>query len=324
MSEHFVIGFDLGGTKMLSAVLNEKNEIIAKVKRRTKGQEGNEEVVDTIIDCIKESMKKADIKKSDISGIGIACPGILNRDEGVLEHTPNLGFENFPLREKIQKKIDIPILIENDVNAGTYGEFKHGAGKGFENVIGLFPGTGVGGGLILNGKLFIGAEGNAGELGHMIIQVDGPLCGCGQYGCLEALASRTAITKEAVALSSAGNAPEMYEIAGTDFKDYRSKVFAKAIEKKSGPIIQVIKRSAWFMGIAMGNLVNILNPQGFILGGGLVEKLGNFYIDEAEKSMRDHCMPGMAKNVQVLEASLGDDAVFMGCASLVREYLEKQ
>ncbi|HUV07656.1 MAG TPA: ROK family protein [Spirochaetia bacterium] len=320
--DHYIIGFDLGGTKMVSAVLDAGFEIVSRKKTRTAAQEGNEAVCERLIRTISGSLDEAGIGVSQIRGIGLAVPGPLDRQKGILIYTPNLGFRNFALKERIEKKFKVPVFLENDVNAGVYGEFKKGAAVGYRNVIGIFPGTGIGGGLILDGKLFRGTTGNAGEIGHMIIQVNGPLCGCGQYGCVEALASRTALAKDAVALASSGTAPLVYQEAGTDFKNYKSGVFVKAYKKGSPKIVQLIERSAWFLGIAMANCINLLNPEVFVLGGGLVEKLGDSYIRVAEKSMREHSLPGLVEVVKVAKAKLGDDAALVGAANVVLDEIE--
>ena len=211
--------------------------------------------------------------------------------------------------------------MENDVSAGTFGEFKYGAARGYRHVVGIFPGSGIGGGLILNGSLYTGATGNAGEIGHMIISSDGPLCGCGQRGCLEAHSSKTAIAKEVITLASMGEAPTALRQAGTDFKNYTSKVLAKSSQGGDRRVAEVLSRAAWHLGIGMANCVNILSPEVIVLGGGLVEKLGKKFVDEAEHSMHLHAMPHLVMNIKVVEASLGDDAVILGAGALAVESL---
>jgi glucokinase len=209
--------------------------------------------------------------------------------------------------------------LENDVNAGTYGELIAGAGKGYRHVIGLFPGTGLGGGLILDGRLFRGATGGAGEIGHMIIQVDGRRCGCGQYGCLEAMASRTALAKDLVALAATGGAPAIQKKAGSDFSRIKSGLIQSAWEDGEPAVVGLVDRAARHLGIGMANMVNVFNPQLIIIGGGLVEKLGAPYIQKAEQAMRDHAMARLVTIVEVKQAELGDDSTVIGAAALARE-----
>lgn len=323
MKKEYWIGFDLGGTKMIAALVTNELEIVERIKEKTHAQEGTEAVLKRIAATIRSVMEKSGVDREQVRGVGMAIPGPIDRKAGVILKTPNLGFENTPVREYLEKETGLKLVLENDVNAGTYGEYVRGAGRGFRELIGLFPGTGIGGGLILNGRLYRGATGNAGEIGHMIVKIDGPRCGCGQYGCLEALASRLSISKDAVALASSGNAPFTFKEAGTDIKNYKSRVFARAWKQNETAMVELIKRSARTLGIGMANCVNILNPEAIILGGGLVEKLGTPYIKEAADSMRAHGMKGMVEDVEVLAASLGDDAVFIGAAALAREELEQ-
>ncbi len=313
-----VIGFDLGGTKMLSALVYEGN-IVEKIKEKTKAEKGQEAVAQGIVETITETLKKGGVKKSECGGVCLAVPGPIDLRTGTLVKTPNLGFVDFPLVSMLKNHFPFPIFLENDVNAGTYGEFISGAARGYNHVIALFPGTGIGGGIILNGRLYRGASGNAGEIGHMIIQTEGPRCGCGQQGCLESLASRTAITKETIALTSSGKAPFTLKEASTDFKNYKSRVYEKALEKDERPVVEVIDRAAYFLGIGMANCVNIFNPELIILGGGLVEKLGDYFISRARESMKHHAMAALVEGVEVKPAELGDDAAVLGAAGIALE-----
>lgn len=319
----FVVGFDLGGSKMISAVLDGKLNIVTRKKKKTNAHEGGKVVYQRIKDTILASLEEAAISSSALMGIGIAAPGPLDKESGAILDTPNLDFNNFPIRDRLQSDFNIPVMLENDVNAGVYGEYKRGAAQGYRSVVGLFPGTGLGGGIILDGRLYGGSTGNAGEIGHMIIQINGPLCGCGHYGCVEALASRTALTKDIIALASTGDAPVVLSEAGTDFSLYKSGVLAKAVKKEDKKVIRAIKRSAEFLGVAMANCVNILNPDAVVLGGGLVEKLGKIYLQSAEESMRKHALPELVEGVKVVQAELGDDAVLLGAAILVTEMLSE-
>lgn len=315
----YCIGFDLGGTKMLSAVLDDRLEIKVRLKEKFSDKSSGDTVLGSIVGCINNSLKEAGLKPEDLIGIGIGVPGPIDRKKGVVKNTPNLGFTEYPLRDRLEKAIGVPVLLENDVNVGTFGEFVQGAAKGYRHVLGIFPGTGIGGGLIIDGKLFLGATGNAGEIGHMIIQVDGRLCGCGQYGCVEALASRTALAKDAAALAASGDAPTVLERAGTDLMKIRSSVLGKAVDAGEKPIKRLVDRSAYFLGVAMANAVNLLSPEVIVLGGGLVDRFGKAYVEAAERSMREHAMPSVVEGVKVIEAALGDDAAVIGAAALVLE-----
>ncbi len=321
-SKRYLLGFDLGGTKMLAAVFNHKYEIVSRCKRRTRADRGADEVFSRMVNTIEDACKEAGIKPSALGGIGIGAPGPLDPYKGVIIHTPNLGFKNFPLKAKLAKKFGIPVVVDNDVNVGTYGEYHFGAGKGYRHVIGVFPGTGIGGGLVLDGKLYRGSNGSAGEVGHIIVQPNGPLCGCGQRGCIEAIASKTSLAKEAVALVSRGRAPIIAEGAGTDLKEVRSGILGRAFESGDKDIRKVVLYAAEYLGICLANLVNILNPEVIVLGGGVVEAMPDEFVKTAAKSMKAHAMAFPCKDVKVSAAKLGDDAVIRGAAKLIEEEIE--
>ncbi|TVR60546.1 MAG: ROK family protein [Spirochaetaceae bacterium] len=321
MSENndYAIGFDMGGTKMLAAVLNAEYEVVAKNKEKTPSEAGNEEVFASIVECVDEVLEKAGVKRKNLCGIGIAIPGPIDVANGIVYRTPNLGLLEFPLRDRLSEAIGVPVVLENDVNAGVYGEFVKGCARGFLHVVGLFPGTGIGGGLILDGKLYRGSRGAAGEIGHTIVQTDGPLCGCGSHGCLESVASRTAIAKDVIGLAASGKAPYVFENAGTDIRKVKSGTLLKAIEAGDTAVADVVYRAADFLGIGMANCVNIFNPEIIVLGGGLVEKFGAEYIARADTSMRRHAMSHLVADVRIKAAILGDYAAIIGAAALVRE-----
>lgn len=313
-----VIGFDLGGTKMLACLLDEKLTILERSKTKVGDTSKSEAVFGRVVDCIQSLLKSSKVPKDSIEGVGIAIPGPIDLKSGYVLETPNLGFKQFPLRDRLADELKLPVVLENDVNAGLFGEFDLGVAKGLTNVIGLFPGTGIGGAIIIDGKLYRGATGGAGEIGHMIVQIDGRLCGCGQYGCLEALASKTALAKDAAGLAVNGGSPTIARLAGGDISKMKSSVFGKALNAKEPQVERLVERAAWMLGIGMANCVNIFNPEAIVLGGGLVARFGDEYIKIATKSMQEHAMPFLAKDVKVLRAKLGDDAAAIGAGALFR------
>jgi glucokinase len=324
MSEKRVYaGIDIGGTKMMCTVFAE-NKIIGSYKQNTNVSEGRDAMIKRLKKTVEKALDDAGVTRKELLGIGVGCPGPLDKKTGTIVDAANLGFDNLPVKGSLEEDFSVPVVVENDVSVGTFGEFKEGAAKGYQHVLGIFPGTGLGGGIIIDGKLYTGASGNAGEIGHMIMQLDGPLCGCGQYGCYEALASKTALSKDAVTVTFVGKAPETYEAAGTDFSNFKSKIFKKGFIKDGDETIdRIVRRGARFLGIGMGNLVNIFNPERIVLGGGLVEKLGKPYIELAEEAMRETAMPHLLKDVTVAEALLGDDAIVIGAAALIRDEVGK-
>lgn len=319
-TKDYLVGVDLGGTKLLAVVFDAEYRVKGRAKKKVGKARDNDAVFEKMVEVIEDALDDAGAKAEDAVGIGIACPGPVDFENGIVLETPNLDLDNFAVRDRLSKALGVPVFLENDVNAGTYGEYVAGAGQGFRHIVGLFPGTGLGGGLILDGRLYRGASGGAGEIGHMIIQVDGRRCGCGQYGCLEAMASRTAIAKDLVALATTGSAPAVYNKAGSDYAAVKSSVIDKAWRDGEPAVVDLVDRAARHLGVGMANCVNIFNPELIIIGGGLVEKLGAPYIEKAEHAMREHAMSRLVSIVSVKQAELGDDSTVIGAAALAREH----
>lgn len=316
-----IVGVDIGGTKILSVVVNNKFEIISRCRKKTKGWAKDIKPEERIIETIEESIKKAG--SPEIIGIGVGAPGPVDTKNGIIINTPNLGWKDFPIVDTLSKHFSIPVFLDNDVNLGTYAEWLLGNNKDAKHVVGVFPGTGIGGGLIINRKIVHGASGGAGEIGHMTMQIDGPLCGCGKRGCLEALASRIAIMKEISALILRGESEYLYEKVGTDVSKIRSSVIAEVIENGEKKVENIVRKAAFLTGVAIANLINILSPELIILGGGLIEALGKIYEEEIQRAVKEHAMPFLRKKVVIEIGKLGDDAVALGAALLCVKKYEK-
>ena len=195
MPESYNICLDVGGTKVLGAIFNEKDEIIYRLKKRSKSQgEGSADVEKVIISVVEEMIQASGIDRKKLNAIASCAPGVIDQDKGIVLFTPNLPWRDYDIAGAMRKRFGVPFFVGNDVNLGVYGEYKFGAGRGYRNIVGFFPGTGMGGGLILNGELFTGNQFKAAEYGHMILDPEGPLCGCGQRGCLEAFSSKKGMT----------------------------------------------------------------------------------------------------------------------------------
>lgn len=309
------IGFDLGGTKMLAVVLDGKNNIRGKKKARTGGG-GNEGVLAQIIDVTRAAMDDAGVGAEEVSALGIAVPGPIDTARGMILEPPNLDMRNMPLVKRLRKELGIPVFLENDVNAGLWGEYVAGAAAGYRHVIGIFPGTGIGGGLILDGALYRGKLGAAGEIGHITVQTDGRRCGCGNFGCLETVASKTAIARDLALLAFNGQSPVLAEAGATDIRLVKSGLIARALEAGDTGVAEIVERAAEFLGIGMAAMVNTFDPELIVVGGGLVEKLGDRYLKPAEAMMRRRAMGRLVADVKVVAALLGDDATVIGVADL--------
>jgi len=313
----FVVGVDIGGTKMMAAVFDHKYQGVGRCRRKSKGRKSGEKAEDRIVGTISRALEEAG--GPDIRGIGVGSPGPLDPEEGVIIDTPNLGWKNFPLAQMLEERFGVPVAVDNDVNVGTYGEWSFGDVSDCDDLVGLFPGTGIGAGIILGGKLLHGFSGAAGEVGHMTLEVDGPYCGCGKRGCLEALASRVAIAKEVAALAYREDAPYIAANCGTDISKIRSGVLAKAIAEGDKMVEDVVRKAAYYNGIAVANLINVLSPEAVVLGGGLVEAMEALFLEEVSRAVKGHAMPFLRKGVRIVAAKLGDDAVVLGAARMIAE-----
>ena len=321
-NDDYVVGVDMGGTKILAAVINAKGEIVQQAKRATKPKKGPEEVIERITRCIREAIDGAELKPSQIRAIGIGSPGPLDPETGVIIFAPNLGWSNVPLKAKLEANLSIPTFVDNDVNVGTLGEYAFGAGQGVKNLVGIFVGTGIGGGIILDGKLFHGVNKTAGEVGHMIVEVKGPRCGCGNFGCLEAVASRTAITRDLQkAILKKGKKSKLTELNGGNLDLIRSKAIARAVKHGDKPTIKVMQRAAKYLGISVASIVHFLNPEMVVLGGGVVEAMGDSLLDPIRHAAAEYALPTTMDGVQIIAATLGDNAGVIGASVLARERL---
>lgn len=309
------VGFDLGGTKMQAALLDRRFNIVARRKKKTRGSEGAEAGVDRIVNSIEKLLEEAQVSPSQLAGIGVGCPGPLNLEEGVILDAPNLGWKNVPLRRILEQQFDCFATICNDVDAGVFGEYRFGAAGGARTVLGVFPGTGIGGGLVYEGKIYRGSTASCLEIGHVPVVPDGKFCGCGRRGCLETVASRLAISAEIAQAAYRGQAPNLLRAAGTDLANIRSGTLAEAIMAGDQIVEQIVRTGASRLGIALAGFVNILLPDVIVLGGGLVEALPQIYLSEVKDALSAHVMPAYVGVSEVKTAQLGDDAGAMGAAA---------
>ena len=310
------LGFDLGGTKMMAAVFSQDFKVLASVRAKTKGVEGTDEVLERIQATIADALREGGLDASNLDGIGIGCPGPLDLDRGVILHAPNLSWHDVPLKENLEKKFKCPTVIANDVDAGTYGEFRFGAGRGARCVLGVFPGTGIGGACIYEGRIIRGRTGSCMEIGHVRVQAEGRLCGCGQRGCLESVASRLAISADAAAAVYRGEAPALQKLAGTDLSEIKSGTLAKSIKGGDTAVECIVRNAARYIGSAVADVVNLLAPDIVVLGGGLVEALPEIILGEVRKTIFGQAMKAFTKDIKIVAAELGDNATVMGAAAL--------
>jgi len=312
------LGIDMGGTKILAAVVDPDGQIVGEAKKKTKPEIGPEGVIGRIVSVANEAVAAAGLRMKNVDAAGIGAPSPASPETGVVFNAPNMpGWLDVPLGDVLGQRLGLPVVVDNDVNLGTLGEFVYGAGKGCKSMVGIFVGTGVGGGLILNGQLIRGARYAAGEVGHTIILPDGPLCGCGKHGCLEALASRTAIERDVRAALVAGRPSILAELILADNDRLTSGTIKLALEQGDELMTEVIARAQFYLGLLAGNLVNILDPEMIVFGGGVIEALGDSFLDPIRATARPCFLSQRdVDSVRILSATLGDYAGVLGAAEL--------
>jgi glucokinase len=309
------VGFDLGGTKMLAAVFSTDFRLLGRRRRKTKGAEGAKAGLERIVETIRDALEEGKLADQRLAGIGVGCPGNIDLEKGVVIDSANLNWKNFQLRDFLEKEFKCPAVVLNDVDAGVYGEYRFGAGKGARCLVGIFPGTGIGGGCVYEGKVLRGKNISCFEIGHVQVNPNGLPCGCGRIGCLETEASRLAIAAAAATAAFRGEAPHLLASAGTDIANIRSGVLADAIQAGDAVIERIVERAARLIGWAVGDVVNLLAPDVVVLGGGLVEAMAELFLTEVEQAARQRAAPPFSKTFKIAAAKLGDDAVVRGAAA---------
>lgn len=321
--EPVVIGIDLGGTKILSAVVTRGGKVLGRAKRKTRPDKGQIAILDRMATCARDAADAAGVPLFDVQGVGVGSPGPLDTDLGIVIETPNLPLTDAPIVASLERDLGLPVVLDNDVNVGTLGEKVYGVGQDVGDLIGLFPGTGLGGGIIIDGRLHRGVSKNAGELGHMTVVVDGALCGCGKRGCLEAYASRTAIVRRIQELvkKNKKESPIQGLIQG-QWERATSGVLAKALEAGDDAVKQALDEASRYLGVGIGSLCNILGPEKIVLGGGVIEALGDQLLPLIRKTAVENAFDINIGNVEIVPASLGDDAGILGAAALIWQALD--
>lgn len=322
-ADHY-LGVDLGGTKILTGVFKNSLECLATAKLSTKSQRGVEEVIERIARCVQDAVDEADLSIKNVAGVGIGAPGAVDFASGSVIFAPNLeGWKNISLKKDLEKALGVPVFVENDCNIAALGVHAAELKGKPRHMVGIFVGTGIGGGLILNGELFSGVNHTAGEVGHMVLEVNGPKCGCGNKGCFEALASRTAIFQRIKEGVKDGQKTLLVDMLGDDLKDLRSGDIRKAIRRGDKFVDKVVEEASEYIGIATANLINIFNPEVVVLGGGVIEALQDEMMGVIVETAKDYAMPGTMRGVEIIASKLGDNAGITGGAVLARKEAAK-
>ena len=319
----YTIGIDLGGTKILTAVVDEQGKVVAAVKELTQAQEGAKAVIERIKHTLDTVLEKAKLTKKDIAGIGIGVPGVIDAKRGLIVKITNIpGMEQVAMTKILRDWLGraAPVVLSNDVRVASWGEYLHGAGKGYKHMVTVWVGTGIGGGIILDGKLWEGTRGNAGEVGHMITLAGGPLAlGAGIRGGIEALASRSSIERDLRKALADGRESILPKLLRENDNALKSSVLAAAVQKKDELTIEMLEQAAHYLGLHAASLINCLDPELIVYGGGLMEKLGDWMVKRISKTAKQHAInKTQLDKIKLVPSALGDYAGVVGAAMLAK------
>lgn len=312
MPEKMFIGVDLGGTKINTVLADHRGKIKARDLRDALAVEGPDAVVERIVEAIKSVASGA-----KIVGIGIGAAGACDTAKGIVTHSPNLpGWHDIPLRDSIHRELGVPTFMENDASVAALGEYCFGGCEGIDNMLYVSVGTGIGGGIIIDGGLYSGTSGSAGEFGHMTIDINGMECSCGNIGCWETLASGNAMSRAAVERIKAGERTKIIDFADGDMAKVDGKSIYDAARKGDTLANELIDQTGYYLGVGLVNLVDIFNPQLILIGGGL-SQMGALLLDPARKLVNQRAFQLPAKAVRIETARLGTDSAALGAVALV-------
>ncbi len=305
----------------MAAVINSEEGIIARIKRPAELSGNPKGYLNSIIEIVNDLIDKTKLKKKNIKAICIGIPGALNPHTGIVSLAPNLGLKKFNIKEKLQKKNSIPVLIENDVNLGALGAYKFGKAKNSKNMLAVFIGTGIGGGIIIDGKMYRGTNYSAGEIGHVIVDKKGPVCGCGNKGCFETFASRSAIVKNIMSDLKAKKKSILKKLILPN-KPIKSRMLAAAVKSNDNLVIKHIANASDTIGLVLANSANLMNFDMIVLGGGLIEALDYFMLPKIIESFKKYALKDASKNIKIIANDLGDDVALYGGIALAEEFLK--
>ncbi len=320
--EQFIVGIDLGGTNIAAGAMpTDGTREIAMRMIPTLSENGAEAVVDRIAalveDVIRETQNETGAERSDFLGVGIGSPGPLDRARGVVIVTPNLGWRDFPLRDEVSKRVNLPATLDNDANCATLGEWWCGAAKGGRNVVGMTIGTGIGGGLIIEGKLYHGASDSAAEIGHTTIDSTGRRCKCGNYGCLEAYTSGPAIAERARETLEGDDDSLLVGMADGDLKKITAQTVFEAAKRGDRIASEVVRDTAHFLGVGVSNLLNIFNPDTFVIAGG-VTQAGDLLFDPLRAEVKRRAFKPAVDACRIVAGALPLSAGVVGAVATFR------
>ncbi|HEX2092206.1 MAG TPA: ROK family glucokinase [Longimicrobiaceae bacterium] len=323
MDKRWVVGVDLGGTNIVVGLLPvEGGEVLGLRSMPTESGRGAKFVVDRIVSmverAIEEVLSQHGGTRDDIAGVGIGSPGPLDRKTGTVINTPNLGWRNFPLRDLISNAVRLPATLDNDANCATYGEWWLGAGRGTHTLVGFTLGTGIGGGIVLDGEIYHGCSDAAGEIGHMSIDSNGRKCKCGNYGCLEQYASGPAIALRAVEGIEAGAETVLVGMVNGKLEDITAATVYEATVQGDPYATEVMKDTAKFLGAGIASIINILNPEMIVIAGG-VTRAGDTLFEPLRAEVRRRAFRSAQECCRIVPAELPGTAGVVGAAAVFKK-----
>ncbi|MEX2246620.1 MAG: ROK family protein [Dehalococcoidia bacterium] len=311
-------GIDLGGTKILVVISDGDGKIIGSARTPTLAAQGSDAVVGRIVETTRAAAGDAGVEIAGLRAAGVSSPGPINVAEGVLTDPPNLpGWHNVPLARILREHLSLPVFLENDANCAAVGEHRFGAGVGYRHLVYITVSTGIGAGLILDGRLYAGASGAAGEVGHLILAAEGPSCGAGHTGCLEALASGTAIAARARETIDAGGLPRTARLAEQD-PPLSAKTVYLASQQGESEAAAIIEGAGRYLGMGLASLINVFNPQVIVIGGGLTN-MGEALLGPAVETARARSFAQSFMDVRIVEAALGERGAALGAIAVAKE-----
>lgn len=321
MQEKFIVSVDMGGTKILASVLNSKKGIISRQKKPTNIDSGTKVYVKDIAELVHKVVKTSKLDEKNIVAVCLGVPGSVNPQTGVIGIAPNLGIKNYKMKAELEKLIPYPVLLENDVNLGALGIKNYGVGKDATNMLAVFVGTGIGGGVVIDKKMYRGFNFVAGEIGHMLVQKNGPKCGCGKKGCFEALASRTAIVNNIINDVKKLKKKSVLSDLIKSNERIKSGALRNAIDKKDKVVTKRITEACEVIGDVLASVCNLMNFDMIVLGGGVIEALGDFMLPIIKQQFNNQVFEAAAKGVKIVPSKLADDAAIYGGLALAEEFL---
>jgi len=317
-SQRLYVGVDVGGTKVQASLVEESGGIVTGQRCRTPRNGDSNAVIAAIDKAIDGALAKVVVQAEDLTAVGIGIPGVVDPDTGNVVVTPNMSLTGVNIGEHLRQHFNVPVAVGNDGNLGALGERWLGAARKAKSVLSICVGTGIGSGFVQGGKLWRGAREAAGEIGHIVMQIDGPECGCGNRGCFEAIAGRSAIERDIRRAVAGGRTTLLTELGGGDLGQIRSGMLRKALEAEDELVTEIMGHASRVIGAACLTARHLLDPEVIVLGGGVIEACGEFMMPIIEQSIADDRLPGARGGGEVLISALGDDAVVLGAVALGR------